>query len=83
LLLFGYSNAVCSEVSVAEYSANVAETGTKPGGECEIRTPDFVLNKGKHLGTLKQGAPQNMPGLAVITDGDFRTPGGVGDLIVT
>lgn len=63
------------EVSVADFGAYVAETGAKPGGECQIRAPDLGPNKGKFLGTLKPGTPRNIPGLVVITDGDFRKPG--------
>jgi formylglycine-generating enzyme required for sulfatase activity len=63
------------EVTVAEFAVYVADTGVKTGGECQIRIPDFGPNKGKFIGTLKVGAPENMPGLAIVTDGDFLKPG--------
>ena len=73
----GYSFAVSRfEVSVADFAAYVAETGARTGGECEIRTPDLGPNAGQFVGTLKPGEPQ-MPGLVVIVDGDFRSPGAV------
>ena len=64
------------EVTVEEFAAFVQETGTKTGGECEIRTPDFGANKFKFVGTPKPGPnPHAGYGLRVVTDADFRTPG--------
>ncbi|MGQ0457979.1 MAG: formylglycine-generating enzyme family protein [Hyphomicrobium sp.] len=72
-----YSFAIAKfELTVAEFAAYVAETGVKTGGDCDLRTPDTGPNAGKYVGTLKQGAEHYPPSFFVITDGDFRRPGG-------
>jgi formylglycine-generating enzyme required for sulfatase activity len=64
------------EVTVEEFAAYIDETGAKTGGDCELRLPDSGPNRDRFLGTLKPGA-ERVPGVATISDGDFRKPGAI------
>ena len=75
LVTINYPFAIAQyEVTVEEFGAYVDQTGAKTGGECELRLPDSGPNRDRFVGTLKPGA-ERIPGLATISDGDFRRPG--------
>jgi formylglycine-generating enzyme required for sulfatase activity len=71
----GYSFAIGRyDVTVDQFAAFVAETGTKTGGECQLRIPDKGPHKGQFVGTPKPGK-RDSPGIVNVIDADFHTPG--------